>query len=311
MKNIEFVAPNKSASDGETRRFERAKTNALRRDEDNPSESAPPKLADFISGVEAGKIAFYLGLDIFKNAVDSKGVKLPSSSDEIILALNDSRAMSPRLMLEYSRAAMAIEQRKGRKALETLFANIYKNGFEPLDIHKKIARLNPRVIVDTNRDAALQTALKDDFTLVYGVARIAGDQPRFEAFTKSAEGYKKIAPDEVAMDKPLLFKPLGVLEPRLSLILSDADFVDWLTEAIAGMAAPSAFKQSRSNIKWLFMGCNFERDTDRMVASEIIGGENCGGGWHITEKPPSRAERRFLQRHNIELINVDLKAFVS
>ncbi|MDR2151342.1 MAG: SIR2 family protein [Helicobacteraceae bacterium] len=268
------------------------------------------RLTDFKDDITAGKIAPYLGLEIFKNAARSDGAKLPSSSDEIILALNDSRPMSPRLMFEYSRAAMAIEQRKGRKALEALFANIYKNGFEPLDLHKKIAGLNPRVIVDTNRDAALQTLIKEDFTLVFGVARIAGDQPRFEAFAKTAEGYAQIEPNAVALDKPLLFKPLGVLEPKTSLILSDADFVDWLTEAIAGMAAPIAFKQNRANIKWLFLGCNFERDTDRMVAGEIVGGENCGGGWHITTKTPSRAEKNFLARHKIELINASLEEFV-
>ncbi|MDR2638400.1 MAG: SIR2 family protein [Helicobacteraceae bacterium] len=267
------------------------------------------KLTDFQNDIAAGRVAPYLGLEIFKNAVDSSGVKLPSSGEEIILALNGARAMSPRLMFEYSRAAMAIEQRKGRKALETLFANIYKNGFEPLAVHKKIASLNPRVIVDTNRDAALQSALKGDFTLVCGRARIAGDQPRFEAFVKTGD-YQPIEPSEVNLDKPLLFKPLGVLEPKPQLILSDADFVDWLTEAIAGMAAPVAFKQARADIKWLFLGCNFERDTDRMVASEIIGGENSGGGWHITEKPPSRAERRFLTRHKIEIIPASLEAFI-
>ncbi|MDR2034442.1 MAG: SIR2 family protein [Helicobacteraceae bacterium] len=264
-------------------------------------------LADFREGISAGAIAPYLGLEIFKGATDAKGEKLPSSSDEIIFALNSGRPMSERLMLEYPRAAMAIEQRKGRKSLEALFANIYKNGFEPLAIHKKIMAFSPKIVVDTNRDGALQSLFNGDFTLVSGIARVIGNRPRFEAYANN----EPIAPEKVTLDKPLLFKPLGILEPQTQLILSDADFVDWITEAMAGMAAPSAFKLRRADLKWLFLGVNFERDTDRMVASEIIGGESSGGGWLVTKKMLSRAEKNFLERHKIEVVSEKLEEFIN
>lgn len=267
------------------------------------------KLTDFSAQIASGLVVPYLGLEIFKGANDLAGKPLPASSDEIILALNDGRAMAPRLMMEYPRAAMSIEQRKGRKTLEALFERIYAAGFDPLPVHRRIAAINPKIVVDTNRDDALQRLMQGVYVLVYGTARVAGDLPRFEAqICEGLEG-RPLSPQAITLEKPLLFKPMGVLKPAPSLILSDADYVDWLTEAMAGLAVPACLKEKRGELKWLLLGCRLERDTDRMVASEILGGEACAGGWWVTDKTPIAAEVKFAKRHKLEIIPSDLAAF--
>jgi hypothetical protein len=264
------------------------------------------KFADVADRIAQGSVVPYLGLEIFAGSK-----RLPSNSDEIIFALNEGRAMSPRLMLEYPRAAMAIEQRRGRKKLEELFAAIYKNVFEPTPTHTALSKRAPQIVVDTNRDDTLQRMFEGEFTLVSGVARISGNLPRYKAWAKNAGGYQPIETDAINLEKPLLFKPFGVLEPQTELIVSDADFVDWLTEAMAGAAVPNALKERRRDLRWLFLGCSFQRDTDRMAASEIIGGESCGGGWWIVDREIESAESKFLSRHKIEAVICDLNEFLG
>ena len=45
----------------------------------------------------------------------------------MILSLNNGRAMSDRLMYEYSRAAMSLEQRKGREFIIQMTNHIYSS----------------------------------------------------------------------------------------------------------------------------------------------------------------------------------------
>ena len=51
----------------------------------------------------------YFGLGIFKGITTKEGEQMPFDSDSMILMMNNGRAMSPRLMFEYSRAAMHLE----------------------------------------------------------------------------------------------------------------------------------------------------------------------------------------------------------
>ena len=67
-----------------------------------------------VEKIKSGELIPFLGMGIFENTKCKDGSSLPYDSDSMILALNNGRAMSPRLMYEYSRAAMSLEQRKGR-----------------------------------------------------------------------------------------------------------------------------------------------------------------------------------------------------
>ena len=55
----------------------------------------------------------YFGLGIFESTKTKEGEQMPFDSDSMILMMNNGRAMSDRLMFEYSRAAMHLEQRRG------------------------------------------------------------------------------------------------------------------------------------------------------------------------------------------------------
>ncbi len=110
--------------------------------------------------------------------------------------------------------------------------------------------------------------------------------------------------DAVNTSLPILFKPLGTPLPESNYIASDADFVDYITELMGGFAIPSFVKRLRMNKRYLLLGLRLNRDTDRMVFSDIIFGADNPAGWAFIPHPTDK-EKRFLGRYNIEIVNAD------
>jgi hypothetical protein len=254
----------------------------------------------------------YFGLGVFAGTKTKEGEQMPYDSDSMILMMNNGRAMSPRLMFEYSRAAMHLEQRRGVDYIQQMMNWIYTKEFAPTPLHKAIVDMLPRYIVDTNRDAKLQELLAfEPHCLIVGKARILNNDYRYEIFEYDVENKKYFQVEEAALDdaKKILFKPMGSTLPEPSFIISDADYVDWLTEAMGGFAVPSVLKSYRKTKKYLFMGTYFDRDTDRMVANELTMGLE--GGYVITDKELGKKEKKFIEKHNLEVLEMSLDEFTK
>ncbi|UFS61641.1 SIR2 family protein [Sulfurimonas sp. HSL-3221] len=254
----------------------------------------------------------YFGLGIFKGITTKEGEQMPFDSDSMILMMNNGRAMSPRLMFEYSRAAMHLEQRRGVDYIQQMTNWIYTKEFEPTPLHKAILNMSPRYIIDTNRDAKLQEMLAfEPHTFIIGKSRILDNDYRYEIYEWDVENKKYFQVDEEALDdaQKILFKPMGSPLPDPSFVISDADYVDWLTEAMGGYAVPSVLKTYRKTKKYLFMGTYFDRDTDRMVANELT--HDLEGGYFITDQELGKKEKKFVEKHNLEVIEMTLEAFTE
>ena len=154
--------------------------------------------------------------------------------------------MSDRLMYEYSRAAMSLEQRKGREFIIQMTNHIYSSKeYEIPDIYKWLKELKPKYIIDTNMDDSLQKIYNDvEHFLITGVSRITADWDRYliYLFDVKEQKYTRIEKENLNLDLPILFKPMGSTKPEMNFIISDADFVDWLTEAMGGYAMPNILK---------------------------------------------------------------------
>ena len=154
----------------------------------------------------------YFGLGIFEGVTTKEGEQMPYDSDSMILMMNGGRAMSQRLMFEYSRAAMHLEQRRGVEYITQLMNHIYTKDFAPTALQKAIVDMMPRFIIDTNRDTKLQELLAfEPHCLVTGRARIMADKNRYEIYEYDVENKKYFAVEEEALDeaKKILFKPMG------------------------------------------------------------------------------------------------------
>jgi len=228
----------------------------------------------------------------------------------MILMMNQGRAMSQRLMFEYSRAAMHLEQRRGVDYIQQMINWIYTKPFEPTPLQKAVFNMSPRFIIDTNRDTKLQELLAyEPHTLIIGKSRILNNDYRYEIFEFDVDNGKYFQVDEEALDdaKRIIFKPMGSPLPEPSFVISDADYVDWLTEAMGGFAVPSVLKTYRKTKKYLFLGTFFDRDTDRMVANELT--LDLEGGYVITDQELGKKEKKFIEKHNLEVLEMSLEEF--
>lgn len=254
----------------------------------------------------------YFGLGVFEGATTKEGETLPYDSDSLILAMNGGRAMAPRLMYEYSRAAMHLEQRRGVDYMVQLINHIYTKPFDPTPLHKAIADMSPRYIIDTNRDTKFQELLAyTPHCLIIGKSRIMGNDYRYEIYEYDVENQKYFQVDDEVLEsaEKILFKPMGSPLPVPSFVISDADYVDWLTEAMGGYAVPKVLKTYRKTKKYLFLGTCFDRDTDRMVANELT--IDLEGGYVVTDRELGKKEKKFIEKHNLEVIEMSLPEFIK
>lgn len=254
----------------------------------------------------------YFGLGIFKDTKTKDGEQMPFDSDSMILMLNNGRPMSQRLMFEYSRAAMHLEERRGVEYLKQLVNHLYTKDFEPTPLHKVIVSMLPRYIIDTNRDSKLQELLAyEPHCMIVGKSRITAEKNRYETYDYDVQNKKYFLVEDDVLDdaKKILFKPMGSTLPEPTFVMSDADYVDWLTEAMGGFALPPVLKSYRRAKKYLFLGTSFDRDTDRMVANELT--FDSEGGYVITDKELGRKEKKFVEKHKLDVINMSLEEFTK
>ena len=132
-----------------------------------------------------------------------------------------------------------------------------------------------------------------------------------EIYEYDVENQKYFLVDEEVLEtaEKILFKPMGSPLPNPSFVISDADYVDWLTEAMGGYAVPKVLKTYRKTKKYLFLGTYFDRDTDRMVANELS--LDLEGGYVITDKELGKKEKKFIEKHHLEVIEMSLPDFIK
>ena len=257
-----------------------------------------------IGGMKEGKIVPYLGPGVLKGVTHQEtGVDMPADSDSLILAMNGGKPMAPRLMYEFPRAAMDLELKKGRNFVNKFLDTTYGDShWSRALFHDWLETIKPNYVIDVNRDSQLQESYADTpHILIRGIARIAGTDYRFKLHQYDGETYKEVSQEEVDTSLPILFKPMGSPVPDATYIASDADYVDYITELMGGFGLPAFLKEYRKNKQYVFIGLPMNRDTERMVLSDIIYAADTPAGWALIEEPNDK-ERRFCKKMNIEII---------
>lgn len=264
-------------------------------------------IPEILAQLDTGDVVPFLGPGTLRDVVDvNDGRPIPADSDSLIMAMTGGQPMAPRLMYEFPRAAMHMENKKGRSYIERFLTATYGgDNWTPSALHQWVADRHLPYVIDYNRDTQLQRCYADRaHTLIVGCARLGGTPYRFELYQWESEGYRSISLEQVDPDLPVLFKPLGTPLPRPTFVASDADFVDYITELMGGFAIPAWIKLQRRNKRYLFLGMTFNRDTERMVMSDLIHDAAEDAGWALISEP-SRKERKVCERKNLQLIEAD------
>lgn len=254
-----------------------------------------------------GKIIPYLGPGALKYVTEIQtGAAMPADSDSLIFGMTAGQAMSPRLMYEFPRAAMHLENKKGRNFIERYLIKTYaERQWQVSALHQWLASLQLPYLIDINRDCLLVSLYQNrEHILVIGAARLMGSHYRYDLYHYRNGHYTLLDPALMTNTLPVLFKPYGAPLPKASFVASDADFVDYITELMGGFAIPPFLKNYRQDKQYLFLGMRFNRDTERMVMSEICFGASQNGHWAMIPSPTAK-ESRFCQHKNIEILTED------
>lgn len=270
-------------------------------------------LETLAAGLADGDLVPYLGPGALAGAVDPQtGEPIPADSDSLILAMNNGQPMSPRLMWEFSRAAMNVELKRGRGAIHRFLNTTYaERTWTRSPLHDWLAHIQPPYVIDINRDLQLQDSYAGrPHTLIRGIARTGGTDYRFRIHAYDGERYTEVDQAEVDPALPILFKPMGSPRPDATYIASDADYVDYITELMGGFAIPSFVKTLRTGKQYVCLGLRFLRDTERMVFSDMTYGAGAPTGWALIPEPTDK-ERRFCDKRGIEILQADISDLLA
>ncbi len=259
-----------------------------------------------LAALKDGSIVPYLGCGVLKDVKNvATGEAIPADSDSLIIAMNGGKPMAAKLMYEFPRAAMNVELKRGRTAVNKFLTRTYgETAWTRGRVHDWLKDIKPNYVIDINRDTQLQDSYVDTpHTLVVGTARLGGSNYRYMLYAWDGVAYSPAT--AVDSTKPVLFKPMGTPRPISNYIASDADYVDYITELMGGFAIPVDLKEYRKGKQYLFMGLRFTRDTERMVMSDIIYSAGSPSGWALIAEPTDK-ELRFCKKLGIEVIRADV-----
>ncbi len=267
-------------------------------------------LSEILTGLYDKRVVPYLGPGVLFDSTNKvTGTPIPADSESLILAMNNGKPMAPKLMYEFPRAAMNQELKKGRNFLGQFLTKLYgETEYTRAAVHNWIAEWKPAYVIDINRDTQLQDSYADEeHTLIVGVARITASQFRFRIYQYDGKEYSEIAQEQVDQRLPILFKPMGSPKPEANYIASDADYVDYITELMGGFAIPDFLKEYRKGKQYLLVGVPLNRDSERMVMSDIIYGANPEHKGWVLNKTPTNKEIRYCKKVGLEILDLDVK----
>src|SRR5512143_1364424 len=152
------------------------------------------------TGLSDGSVVPYLGPGALNGVIDpATGKAIPDDSDSLILAMNNRQPMAPKLMYEFPRAAMNVELKRGRSAVNKFLDATYRDTqWSTSALHSWLAQQKLPYLVDANRDTQLQKQFATTpHTLVVGIARMSGNSYRFRLFNYDGSNYSAIEQEAV------------------------------------------------------------------------------------------------------------------
>ncbi len=269
--------------------------------------------SEILAGLYDNKVIPYLGPGVLFDAKNKlTGEAMPADSNSLILAMNNGRPMAPKLMYEFPRAAMNLELKRGRNFLGQFLNKLYgETEWTRSALHDWLNEWRPAYVIDINRDTQLQDSYADEeHTLIVGLARITASHFRFKIYHYDGSAYFEITQEQVDPRLTVLFKPMGTPKPEANFIASDADYVDYITELMGGFAIPDFLKEYRKGKQYLLIGLPLNRDSERMVMSDIIRDASEPKGW-VLNKNPTDKEIRFCKKMGLEIVDAGVEELLA
>jgi len=263
---------------------------------------------EILAGLEAGQVVPYLGCGVWATAATPPAH--PTDHLQLVAKLTEKVTVSHKLRKNLTGAAQYIENFKHRKTLVGLMKAAFEGKSSPAEIHEFIASLHKLpLVVDAWYDNAMQLALANhpNWGQVQGVSQAEHHGEWVRYYTAQGELTDAAA---AANWQTLLYRPLGSASPANNYIVSDSDYVEILTEIDIQTPIPELFQQRRVGKNFLFIGCRFGYQLDRIFAKQIMK-RSSDHHWALIQGELTKNEARFLKEQNITRLDLPINALMD
>ena len=275
-------------------------------------------------GFASGDVIPYLGPGVLELLGDT--CPIPASPEVLVTKLTANASVPHKIRNKLSAAAQFIENFKHRKTVAKAMTDAFTSDVTPSELHSYLAA-RPRLplLVHAWYDDLPQKALaaRTGWGIAQGVSQtehfghwvhyFRPDGARLENPPESKFTVENVAPalapEEALSWSTLLYQPLGSVAPAANYLVSDTDFVEVLTEIDIQTPIPEPVQNIRKGRSFLFLGCRFANQIDRLLARQIMK-RSSDRHWAVLPGDLTRNEVRFLEQNNVERIDMTLDAFV-
>jgi hypothetical protein len=226
-----------------------------------------------VAGLKAGLLVPFLGPEVARR--EAANASLPLGADALIARLGKKVPIPGRLRKNLSAAAQYIETFRHRKILRAAMIDAFAQPAVPSDLHRWLVSLRLPLIVDLGYEAATAAALQTtggdlSWGQVQGISRAESRAGQGEDWVTYFSAAGVSCPEADAETwTTLLYKPLGSISPAGNFLVSDADFVEVLTEIDVQTPIPDEVKARRASRGFVFIGCRFDNQLARTYARQV------------------------------------------
>jgi hypothetical protein len=251
---------------------------------------AEASLADVAARLRAGTMVPFLGPGLTETLKPAA----PMNPEALAAFFGTKVALPRRAKGNAWAAAQHIESMKHRSTVTALMTEAFATPVEPTRLHHHLASLRLPMIVDTWYDGAMRAALsrRSDWGEIQGITRAGIGEDRWYRFYDAAGAEADRA--AAAGWATILYKPHGSVVPAKNFLISDADYVEVLTEIDIQTPIPDAVKDRRTQRSFVFIGCRFNDQLLRTYARQVIKRSSALHYVIIEPETLSKNEIRFL-----------------
>lgn len=274
-----------------------------------------PRIDEVVSGLCARRLVPYLSPEVV--LLEAANAWLPARPEQLIERLGKKVPIPGRLRKSLTGAAQYVETFRHRKVLRAFMCEAFATPAVPSVLHRWLAALELPLIVDLGYDGAMATALAErgaGWAQAQGVSR---------AESRAGQGIDWFAwydaggtvCDEAAAEgaTTLLYKPLGSIAPAGNFLVSDADFVEVLTEIDVQTPIPLPIQTRRTPLGFVFIGCRFNNQLYRTWARQVM--KRSAGPHYALIAPDDEAlsknELKFFAEQGIVAVNASTKQLLA
>ncbi|HXZ17574.1 MAG TPA: SIR2 family protein [Roseiarcus sp.] len=228
-------------------------------------EAAESALAALGAKLKSGDAIPYLGPELAELA----GTSVPTTPEALAAFFATKVALPKRAKGNVWASAQHIESMKHRSTVSALMSEAFATPVTPSPLHNYLASLRLPMIVDCWYDGAMRAALanRDDWGEVQGITRAGVGEDRWYRFYGPSGA--EVSKEQAESWTTVLYKPHGSVTPAKNYLISDADYVEVLTEIDIQTPLPDIVKSRRTDRSFVFLGCRFHDQMLRTYARQI------------------------------------------